>query len=225
MRNLGLLFSLFTCWISATQTFAQELRTQSECPTVVIECMGTQADGAPVVSVIISGSNNNQKLSFRWKVSGMEIVSGQGTSTITLARPTLESHSFSAEIEVSGLPNECNNKAACGVVIEVLPKFDEFNLTVLKDADSHLQRFVSRLEVEPGARACIIIYGNPSDSRRKVDRLLARLKESLVKEYDIVPERIVVVNGGYRKRRSIELWVVPTGFALPKATPTVFLNK
>jgi hypothetical protein len=225
VKYLSTLFILLTFLVPATQTFAQEPRPASECPTVIIACMDKWSNGAPMVGVIVEGGDAGQKLSFRWKVSGMKIVAGQGTSTITLERPTIESHSFSAEVEVVGLPQGCWNKPSCGVVIEVTPKFAEFNYTNLKDADAHLKRFASRLKEAIGAQAYIIIYGNPSDSGGKVDRLVARLKESLVKEYDILPERIVTMNGGYRQRRSVELWVVPTGWAPPEATPTVFLNK
>lgn len=33
--------------------------------------------------------------------------------------------------------------------------------------------------------------------------------------------RLVTVNGGYRENQEVEVWVVPKGTALPKATPTV----
>jgi hypothetical protein len=225
VKYLSPLSILLALLVPTTQTFAQESRSASECPTVRIACLEKWANGAPVVSVIVSGDNASQKLSFKWKVSGMKIVAGQGTSTITLERPTIESHSFSAVVEVIGLPQGCWNKPSCGVVIEVLPKFAEFNYTNLKDNDLYLKRFASRLKVAVGAQAYIIIYGNPSDSRGKVERLVTHLKESLVKDHDIVPERIVTVNGGYRKHRSVELWIVPTGFAPPEPTPTVFLKK
>lgn len=40
-----------------------------------------------------------------------------------------------------------------------------------------------------------------------------------LRRYD--PDRILFVNGGYRKEFGVEIWIVPKGADLPKPTPTL----
>jgi hypothetical protein len=55
----------------------------------------------------------------------------------------------------------------------------------------------------------------------QVERLMTRAREYLTSERAIDASRFTVVNGGFREEDSVELWIVPSGAAAPKATPTV----
>jgi hypothetical protein len=55
-----------------------------------------------------------------------------------------------------------------------------------------------------------------------IGKTLRELRAVISKEYRVPISRIKVVNGGYRRERSIELWIVPRGEHPPIATPNAF---
>ena len=55
----------------------------------------------------------------------------------------------------------------------------------------------------------------------QVEKLMTRAREYLVTQRGIDASRFTVVNGGFREEDSVELWIVPSGAAPPRATPTV----
>ncbi len=63
------------------------------------------------------------------------------------------------------------------------------------------------------------VYLDPTDTAKK---MLQAERNYLVKTYGIASSRIVIVDGGYRKERAIELWTVPRGEHAPIATPNAF---
>jgi hypothetical protein len=70
-------------------------------------------------------------------------------------------------------------------------------------------------------RAYVIAYGGRTSPLGQVERLMTRAREYLTSERAIDASRFTVVNGGFREEDSVELWIVPSGAAAPKATPTV----
>jgi hypothetical protein len=103
--------------------------------------------------------------------------------------------------------------------------------------------FALALRLEPRALAYIIVYAEYRVVRTKdVDqrgrakivrevwidppgtaaRKLKETKELLVKKQGISPARVRLVNGGYRRWRHIELWIVPPGENPPVPTPNAF---
>ncbi len=105
--------------------------------------------------------------------------------------------------------------------------------------DDFLDAYATEIRKQNSTIACIIAYaqyrskadGNrsyeegvdlaqdPPGSARK--RLLEE-QRVLTKTYGIPASRIRMIDGGYRKRRMIELWVVPAGESMPVPTPNVF---
>ncbi len=63
------------------------------------------------------------------------------------------------------------------------------------------------------------------DQPRVIAAALAKAKRVLINEYKIPASRIKTVNGGYRKWRNIELWIVPRGEHAPIPTPNAFPGK
>jgi hypothetical protein len=47
-------------------------------------------------------------------------------------------------------------------------------------------------------------------------------KKRLIDTYGIPARRIRTIDGGYRKRREVELWIVPAAEPLPIPTPNSF---
>lgn len=131
-------------------------------------------------------------------------------------------------------------------------KFDEYYYTMLQDreegeeAGDSLEAFGAALRKEPHSQAYIIAYPqyyierwgeNVSKGKtRKHQRtdldpphtalkMLRTIKADLVSRYHIAPSRISLKDGGYRKERQLELWIVPHGVHAPIATPNAFPNR
>lgn len=130
-------------------------------------------------------------------------------------------------------------------------KFDEYYWDAPHDlpesfsieyADT-LEGFANALSKEPRALAYIIGYaGYHIEHSEDVDKkgrtkryrqvwrdppgtVLRKLrikKADLVKTFGIASSRIKLVDGGYRKRRALELWIVPPGEHAPIPTPNAF---
>lgn len=131
-------------------------------------------------------------------------------------------------------------------------KFDEYYYVLLEDqvesggsdGDS-LEGFAAALRREPRAQAYIIVYPQyyverwdeelrgRTRARRRVSldspqttaKVLRSLKADMVSKHRIAASRVKVVNGGYRKWRQVELWLVPRGEHAPIATPNAFPNQ
>lgn len=116
-------------------------------------------------------------------------------------------------------------------------KFDEyyFPLTEVYDegdesAGNSLEAFAEALRNYPKALAYIVAYpqhgaGRRSDPATTSARMLKSMKGDLVSRYNIAASRIRLMNGGYRKQRQIELWIVPRGEHAPIPTPNAFPKK
>ncbi len=108
----------------------------------------------------------------------------------------------------------------------------------------NLEGYAATLRKLPRARAYIIAYAQYyaertgdsytynaegksikrvyRDSPNEAQKILKAEKDHLVKTYHIAASRIVIVDGGYRERRDVELWIVPRGQHAPIATPNAF---
>lgn len=108
----------------------------------------------------------------------------------------------------------------------------------------YLEPFVNALRREPRSQAYVIAYaqyyterweefysdGRVRRTRRRVtldppgtaQRILQTTRNHLIRTFGIAPSRIRLVNGGYRRSREIELWIVPRGEHAPIPTPNAF---
>lgn len=105
----------------------------------------------------------------------------------------------------------------------------------------YLETFATQLKKQPASSACIIVYAQynphpglidsgdyepvrdvrrdpPGTARRRLQIERARL----IKAYGIKSTRIRLIDGGYRKLRAVELWIVPRGEHAPIPTPNSF---
>lgn len=130
-------------------------------------------------------------------------------------------------------------------------KFDEYYWDAPHDLpDSFSSEYIGTLEgyaqalrKEPRALAYIIAYAGyrvvrtedvDSRGRKKIFRQawldppgtaareLKQKRDWLVKDHGIPRSRVRVINGGYRRWRHMELWVVPPGEHAPIPTPNAF---
>lgn len=105
-----------------------------------------------------------------------------------------------------------------------------------------LEAYGAALRAEPHARAYLIAYPgyyiqresyeeNGKQRRSSVTyrdppgtahKVLTQARRLLLKEFHISPSRIRLMDGGYRKWGTLELWIVPRGEHPPIPTPTSF---
>lgn len=112
-----------------------------------------------------------------------------------------------------------------------------------------IDKFVQYLKANPNAKAYLVVYGQyctdcsssavwsrsgkylglkPDiylDSSKTITSILQREKKHLIKHHKIEASRIVTINGGHKKWREIELWLVPENSEKPKPKPAVFPPK
>jgi hypothetical protein len=113
------------------------------------------------------------------------------------------------------------------------------------DSPEYVESFAAALRREPRALAYVIAYPQyyienrdeyfPDGRIRRRNRRVAHLdppgtaqrmlrieRNHLIRTFGISPLRIRTVNGGYRRSRQIELWIVPRGEHPPIPTPNAF---
>lgn len=112
-------------------------------------------------------------------------------------------------------------------------KFDEYYYPLPSDdledyeyVGTSLEAFAEALRKQPRAQGYILAY--PEYYEKRVDplgtasKMLRSVRAVLINRYRVPASRIKVMNGGYRKRRQVELWIVPRGEHPPIATPNAF---
>jgi hypothetical protein len=129
-------------------------------------------------------------------------------------------------------------------------KFDEYGYDLVEarhqasqsstEAD-FLEPFANALRSQEHSLAYVIAYAHFTKSRQLVggdnydfhyerhmdpvgaaQRRLVFEKRVLIGAYGIAPARIRLIDGGYRKWRAVELWIVPRGEHAPIPTPNSF---
>lgn len=106
----------------------------------------------------------------------------------------------------------------------------------------YLETYANEVMKKPNDIACVIVYAQYNPRTGEVDdpvhheryrkerrdaaatarKELKRQQEFLMRVYGLPASRIKTIDGGYRKNRSIEFWIVPAGEPLPIATPNSF---
>lgn len=138
---------------------------------------------------------------------------------------------------------------------DVARKYDEYYYTIPEDMlvsfsteyENGLEGYAQALRKEPRSLAYIIVYeqswiqewahidaerGTSRGGRRlRIDppgtgwKELRGKKSELSSKHGISPARVRLINGGYRRSRAVELWVVPRGARPPIPTPNVYSPK
>jgi hypothetical protein len=122
-------------------------------------------------------------------------------------------------------------------------QYRRFGVRLDREAEvEHLEAYANEVKKRPNQSACIIVYaqynrrGAPVDwagdhepqREAPLDPPGAARKEGnrergyLMKDYGLSPTKIKIIDGGYRKRRWIEFWIVPDGESFPIPTPNAF---
>ncbi len=196
---------------STTVTVAECAVCLPSCPTITIDCptQFIEPGETGTVSVNVSGVAPNQNLTYKWSVNGGTIISGQGTSSITLT-PTA-GQTTTATVDIGGLPPECEHTRSCSFIVDHAPScrmFDSYGSVTFNDEKARLDNLAAQLQQEPGAQAIIVAYGSCEGEGMA---RASRAKGYLVNTRGIDSGRVIIVDGVCHAELTIELFMCPTG--------------
>jgi hypothetical protein len=171
-------------------------------------------------------------LSYHWTVnpSSARIMSGAGSPTITVDSTGLGNQRLTATLVVDdgSVDPLCHQTAQAVSMIApeqkksiVARSFDECNNCTFDDQKARLDNLAIELQNDPSTKGYIIAYGGRTSPIGQVERLMNRAREYMTQQRGIDESRLVLINGGFRENDSVELWIVPSGAAPPRATPTI----
>ncbi|MFZ0750446.1 MAG: hypothetical protein WAM70_13865, partial [Pyrinomonadaceae bacterium] len=84
------------------------------CPTVSVSCPDSASENAPVTfSANVSGGSTNVTPTYNWTITAGRIISGQGTTSITVDTAGLAGQTIRATLDVEGYGMPC--PASCSV--------------------------------------------------------------------------------------------------------------
>ncbi len=203
------------------------------CPFPVnISAPKQVTDGEIITYTADVAYSGTTSLRYNWRVtpSSARIVSGQGSPTLNVDSTGLGGQRITATLTAddgSSYP-ECSQTVQAVSLVTPLEKkiivareFDECNSCSFDDQKARLDNLAVELQNDPSTRAYILAYGGRMSPLGQVEKLMSRSRDYLITQRGIDASRIVVVNGGFREEDSVELWLVPSGAAAPKPTPTV----
>ena len=206
---------------------------KSPCPFPVNISAPTQVTEGEIITYTADVTyTGNAALRYNWKVtpSSARIISGLGSPTLNVDSTGLGGQRITATLvadDGSSDPACAQTVQAVSVVaarekkIIVAREFDECVSCSLDDQKARLDNLAVELQNDLSTRAYILAYGGRLSPLGQVEKLMSRARDYLVTQRGIDASRIVVVNGGFREEDSVELWMVPSGAAAPKPTPTV----
>lgn len=216
-----LTFLLFLFLISVTvQT------SSAQCPTLKIVAPDSVKAGEKLMfSAVVQGGDQNVTPTYNWTVSSAAIRSGQGTSVIEMDLTGVDSETYiTATVELGGYAHTCSLVASSTTT--VLKKVEarkvaEYDQMVPKEDPARLDNFTIELMNDPTAHGYLIVYGGRNSRPNEAQMIGNKSKTYLVTQRGIDSGRLAIVNGGYREKAMVELWLVPMNAMPPQAMPTI----
>ena len=206
---------------------------KSPCPFPVnVSAPKSVAEGEIITYTADVAYGGTSGLNYHWTVSpsSARIMSGAGSPTITVDSTGLGNQRLIATLTVDdgSVDSSCRQTAQAVSMVAaeekksiVAREFDECNNCAFDDQKARLDNLAVELQNDQSATGYIIAYGGRTSPIRQVEVLMTRARDYLIKQRGIDGSRLVVINGGFREADSVELWIVPSGAAPPRATPTV----
>jgi PEGA domain len=206
---------------------------KSPCPyPVSVSAPSTVNEGEIVTFAADVEYGGTAGLRYTWTVnpSKARVISGAGTPTITVDSTGIGGQRIIATLTVDdGSADPTCRQTAQSVAVVTAPErkvivareFDECNNCTFDDQKARLDNLAVELQNDPSTTAYIIAYGGRYSPLSQVEVLMKRARNYMVDQRGIDASRLVIVNGGFREGDSVELWIVPSGAAAPRATPTV----
>jgi hypothetical protein len=196
--------------------------TKSPCPYPVnISAPVSVNDGDLVTFTSDVAYSGSAALNYTWTVSPSEarIVSGAGTSTITVDSTGLGSQRVTATLSVDDGSGDAMCRQRAQASTEVVAKkppvpeckaFDQFQSVAFDDDKARLDNLAIELQGAPDSQAYIIVYAGRTSRAGQADMLGKRSVDYLVNQRGVDARRMLV-----------EIWICPPGAKTPQPTPTV----
>lgn len=158
--------------------------------------------------------------SLTWRVSGGEIIRGQGTNDIKVKLKDAAVKRVTAHVEVGGLPFPCPKVfSATARINEELYLLDAFGVAANGEIKARMDAFFIELQNNSKAQGYVFVYGNRAGNNRDAESRIRMISSYLnFRNFDI--SRTTIVRGGFRETTSTDLWLSFDGSA-PVPTPTV----
>lgn len=233
-----LLFLAFLLPLAPSPRDARESRQETPvctlCPIITVRCPNVASGpGAPInFSAKISGAGDSPSLTLNWSVTAGNITSGQNAhvttpdsvSEINVDTKGVPGNStLTATVEVVGLDRSCSNKASCTTGIlapPILEHFDEYGDISFEYEQARLDTYAVSLSNDPTMTGYFVCYGGRKGRRGEAAARCKRAKSYLVNRRGLDPDRLVLVDGGFREDLTVVLWMMPPGMK-PPLNPTV----
>jgi len=187
------------------------------CPTVSITCPERGTEDAPITfTANLTGGTATIKPSYQWTVSAGQIISGQGTPSITVDTKGVGGQSIRADLDVGGFGTPC--PANCATAIETIirsRKFDEYYDIARNDEKARLDNYAIQLQSEPGTQGYIVVYPSRRARANDAQARATRISDYLVNSRGIDASRFTITIASPREDWLFELWIVPQGAVLP----------
>jgi hypothetical protein len=130
---------------------------------------------------------------------GLAVETYNGNVTlVTYSPPATESHLHCPRVQ------EC-----CA---DFFPKFDEYGHLPFSDEKARLDNFVIQMRARLG-RGALVVVGENAATRSKLIRRAERAKRYLVQTRGLEPQRLLILDGGYRPQSVTELHLYSIGGA------------
>lgn len=187
-----------------------------ECPTLSVSGPAgiTAPNGEMTFTANLSGGTQDAP-TYNWTVSAGEIISGQGTPSITVRAPGQDGN-VTATVDIGGLcaancPSTASETAPVTTTEVPSRPVDEFGAATDDDVKARVDNFFIELNNDPNAQGYIINYGTPAQIKKRVAQINKAIN---FRKYD--KSRVVFVDGGDQGAGvNTKFWVVPQGATPP----------
>jgi hypothetical protein len=191
---------------------------QVVCPEGVIV-----AGGSAIVTAEFEGGSTGNRYAptYNWTVSAGTIVSGQGTSSITVEAVKEGSESITVTLERTFLEAhypEVQRSASCTFGVVPLPKArmtDEFRTggSNCEEGFARLDSFFVELNSNPMDTGLIVLYNDTRDTRAASRREKQLRNHFTFRRFDLA--RVRFIHGEARDKGTTQFWMVPIGADMP----------
>lgn len=190
------------------------------CPHIYISCPDRMTPNQPVTfSANVAGGFPSITPVYNWTVSAGRIISGEGTSSITVDTTGLKGgQSIQATLTMPGYDAlDCSQ--TCLVQIPPEPPscrpFDQFANIARNDEKARLDNYAIELQNDPSSTAYVFVYPGQRGKAGEVQQHITRVVDYLVNSRGIDQRRIVTRVGPTRTNLIVELFICPEGAKAP----------
>lgn len=171
----------------------------------------------------VNTMSDSPALRYDWKISAGRIISGEGTSRITI--DTTGATVIDVDINVNdGKYPQCQQGDI--LVTEVIPEIvrpkayicDEFAIPKPDDLKARLDNCTIQIQNLPEGKLYIFIYPAPDrkgNTTANYNRMYKLTTDYLIGKKGLDKSRFEVINGGARANGRFVIWIIPPGADYP----------